>query len=375
MKICTLTCHNVYNPGASLQAYALCRYLSDCGHTVSVIDYRPDYLSGHFSLTAVPDQWRRRGLSLPYLLAKLPGRLMSRRRKKPFDRFTDSYLPLTPRSYNTVGELRADPPQADCYVAGSDQIWNTLFPTGRDAAFFLDFGPDSVRRVSYAASFATPGLAPDCREAVRRHLQRFDVLSVREGSGVTLVSDLGLEAVQVADPVLLLDKDRWLALAEPSGLTLKAPGGYIALYDFDESPQTRAVVDKLRSQTGLPVFSIGGARRRYADRSFTRLSPLQFVDAIAQAEYVVTGSFHATVFSMMFQKPFAFVERLDGLNERMTDLLRWTGLEQRVATAGTPADRLTAPIDYDAVRSRIDEMTACSKDFLRTALGDGTNGR
>ena len=137
MIIKTITCHDVYNLGASLQAYALQTYLQKQGHEVEIIDYKPDYLSGHFKLWGVYNPvYDKPFIRLLYLLAKLPGRLMALRRKKAFDVFTKNYLHLT-RRYHSNDELKKDPPIADAYIAGSDQIWNTVFKNGRDPAFYL----------------------------------------------------------------------------------------------------------------------------------------------------------------------------------------------------------------------------------------------
>ena len=153
MQICTITCHDVYNAGASLQAYALQAYLKSLGHDVKIIDYKPDYLSRHYRLDIVGNpKYDKPILRQAYLLAKLPGRLRMLPRKRAFDSFTAKYLDLT-RRYASNAELKADPPEADIYFAGSDQIWNPLFSNGKDPAFYLDFVRRGIR-AAYAASFA-----------------------------------------------------------------------------------------------------------------------------------------------------------------------------------------------------------------------------
>ena len=170
MKIKTITCHDVYNLGASLQAYALQNYLLSLGHEVEIIHYKPDYLSNHHKLWLVANpKFNIPFIKQLYLLAKLPGRLIALKRKKVFDSFTSKYLRLT-RRYNSYEDLKNDAPEADCYIAGSDQIWNTLFRNGRDAAFYLDFGNQNIKRISYAASFATPEIVPEYKEFVKDKL-------------------------------------------------------------------------------------------------------------------------------------------------------------------------------------------------------------
>ena len=147
---------------------------------MEIIHYKPDYLSGHFNMMAVSNPvFDKPIIKQLYLLAKLPGRLMSLKRKKVFDEFTAKYLKLTHR-YNSYEELKDDAPEADAYIAGSDQIWNTLFRNGLDAAFYLDFGKPEVKRISYAASFATPDVVSEYREFVMKELKGIDCISIRE---------------------------------------------------------------------------------------------------------------------------------------------------------------------------------------------------
>lgn len=200
MKIRTITCHNVYNHGASLQAYALAIYLQDIGNEVEIIDYRPLYLC-HYRLTGVSNpRFDKPILREAYQIAKFPGRLYERftsQRKKAFDRFTAEYLPVTRNTFVNVAALQANPPEADLYIAGSDQIWNPLFQNGKDPAFYLDFIPDGKRGISYAASFAVEYLEKQDINRMKPQLKRLAAVSVRERSGVRILSEMGIEAVQI----------------------------------------------------------------------------------------------------------------------------------------------------------------------------------
>ena len=149
MKIATITCHNVYNYGASLQAYALQRYLSQEGHDVEIIDYKPYYLNSRYNWRHIPAESRLYpykdyvGTQCIYFLLKNRKIYKTIGRKRKFDDFRQKFLTLTDNTYTSAEELRATPPQADLYIAGSDQIWNTACENGKDAAFYLDFGDRS----------------------------------------------------------------------------------------------------------------------------------------------------------------------------------------------------------------------------------------
>ena len=196
-----------------MQAYALQTYLKSLGHDVKIIDYKPDYLSQHYRLDVVANpKYDKPLLKQAYLLAKLPGRLRMLPRKEAFDRFTAAYLDLTAR-YASNEELKANPPVADVFFAGSDQIWNPLFPNGKDPAFYLDFVQRGTR-AAYAASFSVDDFPEALRAATAGYLKRFDHVAVREKSGLAILHSLGVEdAVSVLDPVFLLDRAQWETMA------------------------------------------------------------------------------------------------------------------------------------------------------------------
>lgn len=131
MKICTITCHDVYNVGASLQAYALQTYLKSLGHDVKIIDYKPDYLSKHYRLDIVSNpKYDKPFLKQAYLLAKLPGRLHMLPRKKAFDSFTAKYLDLTKR-YTSNEELKRSRRRRMRFSLEATRSGIRCFPTGK----------------------------------------------------------------------------------------------------------------------------------------------------------------------------------------------------------------------------------------------------
>lgn len=355
MKIKTITCHKVYNVGASLQAYALVRYLSDLGHEVEIIDYRPEYLSRHYRLNAVNNpRFDRPIVKQLYLIAKLPERLKARKsqRKKNFDEFEKKYLPLTKKCYRSNEELKANPPFADVYLAGSDQIWNTLFQNGKDPAFYLEFVPQGSIRASYAASFATEDVLEEWKASIKEWLKELDYISVRESSGVEIVKKLDIENVkQVMDPVFLLDKSIWEELAMGG----KAESPYLLVYDFDRNLEINEYAKKIAKERNLKIYSI--IHNPEADCCYTEAGPLEFLGLVRGAEYVISNSFHATAFAIIFEKPFAVFERKEKINTRMNDLLKSLGLPT-----------INEEVDYLAVNLSIKKKIGDSKKYLKTVL-------
>lgn len=363
MRIKTITCHDVYNVGASLQAYALEQYLTGQGHDVEIIDYKPDYLSRHYSLSVVSNpRFDHPLVRQTYLLAKLPGRLMARfgGRKRNFDLFRQSMLRVTAKRYDSAAALRDDPPEADAYIAGSDQIWNPLFPNGKDEAFFLAFVPDGKKRISYAASFAVEELAGEDRARMKPWLEKLDAVSVREASGVRLLESMGLQGVQVCDPVFLLTREQWAALA------VQQPGG-VFVYDFDSSEQVQQMADALSESLNRPIVSV--FPMAHAARVCRNMGPREFLGAIASADVVLSNSFHATAFALLFHKDFFVVERREKINTRMRDLLESVGLAGRmIGSAAETVD--AAPIDWEDVDHRLQRAIQHSRAFLRECLNE-----
>lgn len=360
MKIKTITCHDVYNLGASLQAYALAAYLRQLGHETEIIHYKPRYLSGHYGLWGVSNpKFDKPLIRTAYSLVKFPRRLAKRmgKRKKEFDLFRKKYLPCTRTRYESFEQLKQHPPKADVYFAGSDQIWNTVFSNGRDPSFYLQFAPKETVRASYAASFATETVLPEYRNQVQQWLGEMDNISVRESSGLTILEDLGIDGgVQVMDPVFLLNREHWEKICQP--IELKRP--YLLIYDFDKSPQIEAFVKKISQEKHLLIYSMLPCS--YCNRSFENSGPKTFLSLVKDAEVVVSNSFHATAFSIIFERNFWAFPRQEKINTRMRDLTALMNLGHRYVE--TLDLNLTEEIDYREVKEILELQTQSSKKFI-----------
>lgn len=362
MKICTITCQNADNQGARLQTYALAKFLNGLGHQTEVINYRPSYLSFKVKLLYWPGyslkQWAK-------LLLQFNGRRTAIHRHQIFVDFSKEYIPLTKKIYKSHEDLHSNPPEADVYIAGSDQIWNTEFPNGTDPAFYLDFGNKRTKRISYAASFATPALANNAETFVRNHLMRFDSISVREVSGLKILHSLGFNGRLVIDPVFLLPAEAWRKMTMT---TKKANKRYILIYDFLNSYAIKQIAKRLAHLTHCLIYSISPRKLGYADKNFVYASPIEFVELVQNAQCVISNSFHGTAFAMIFQRDFFVVKREDGLNDRMNDLLARYGLSERMISTSVNDTLLTSKIDYTNVTHQINLEVLASKKYLSECL-------
>lgn len=366
MKISTITCHNVYNHGASLQAYALMKHLMKIGHDVEIIDYKPDYLTNPYRMFNISNPaWSKNFLTkFVYYIVKVPGRIPALKRKRSFDRFTQQYLKITNTGYTSNDALKKATPEADAYICGSDQIWNSLHKNGRDPAFYLDFAPESKIKLAYAASFATDTIADEFKPFVKEKVQKLDGVGVREISGVKILHDLDIEeALPVVDPVFLLGTDDWDQVGN-----LKFNEKFILIYDFDKSALIERLARQIARLKGYKIYSISPWKIKYADKSFHYDGPQTFVSLVRNAEYVISNSFHAVVFSLIYKKNLIAVNRTENINTRMRDLLEEINLGGRLVHSNPNLKELLADINYDVPEKILNQKIGFSKKYLQQTL-------
>ncbi len=373
MKIKTITCHRVYNYGASLQAFALQHYLEKNGHNVEIIDYWPKQFHARYNLWYVHQESKYRKIidKLPLLRYPLGLKnnwwmLKTWGRRKAFLSFENAYLHITPITYFNSHELASNPPVADCYIVGSDQVWNTDCENGRHSAYYLDFGDKNTKRISYAASFGIPLVKNEYKEFVAEKIQRLDYVSVREKTGLDILDNMGIHnAVQVCDPVFLLSPSDWEHLLSSTIPYPSLTKGYILVYDFlHNDNRIKDITLKLSKSRNLPIVSVNDySSVSYAKKNINNAGPLEFLNLIKGASAVVSNSFHATAFSVIFGKDFYVYPLISQRNSsRMTDFLSDIGLLSRFECTEV------CELDYSNVSVKLNCQIDKSKEFLFKAL-------
>lgn len=364
MKIKIITCHNVYNYGASLQAFALQYYLRMKGNEVEIIDYLPDYKKVYKLI--VPKRGKTANLIkiLPILKPVLV--LMHNRhklrlflKKKYFDRFTRDYLCTTKIKYDNFEQLESFPPEADLFIAGSDQIWNPNHGNGQDKAFYLLFEKNMNKCISYAGSFGVSVLPNGLQSFMMESLMHFRALSVREKSGKIILDKLGISSTVVLDPVFLLRREIWLSFCQKTSNSNK----YLLLYDFQlNDPEVKKIALKISKSRGLKIYAIYSTPD-YADKILKNVGPIEFLSLIANADFVVSTSFHATAFSVIFEKEFyCLAQKGEGNESRMRDFCESIGLLQRFVTG---VEQISdTKIDYILINQKLDSLVRKSCDWL-----------
>ena len=357
MKIGIATFQWSDNYGAVLQAYALQTFLVDREHDVQIVDYRSR-------------------LSIPFLkkwLSASPrGCLLkweANWKKYLFERFRQQHLACTTEVFYSGADLEKIKDRFDLLISGSDQVWNPRWLEQVDGFFdlyFLSFAGHKTRRISYAASIGHSNvstLTDQWMEMMRERLLAMDAISVREASSISLIQDLTgrTDAVQVVDPTLLLNRSRYDALIGKSSIRNKCLFSYM-LHGVEHD--AGSVADSLN----LLLINCN-ARNSKLHRGYQLPSPVGWLKEIRDASLVVTNSFHATVFCLIFHTPFITV-LVDGaigsMNSRIIELLEPLGLMHRIVSPceEVSLDRYTDAIDWDRVDQKMTLMKAESVKFI-----------
>lgn len=294
-------------------------------------------------------------------------------------RFVSRYLTVVPCRFVADLPEITEREKIEGYVVGSDQVWRPGYSPDIPA-YFLDFVWESaIRKVAYAASFGvdqwefTPELTARCAPLA----QGFHALSVREDSAVKLCKQyLGVEALHVVDPTLLLEREAYEALL-PSGAAGSGNGkAQLMAYVLDKNAAKTGWIRRIAEKKGLAVNSVG-AEARFWDVGKRGVEqcvapPVEtWLSGFKNAAYVVTDSFHGTVFSILFRKPFVCLVNHSRGATRFTSLLTALGLHDRMVEAdalGDDCPLLDKPIDYDAVEALLKQERSKAFAFLDEAL-------
>jgi len=365
MKIGILTFHRALNYGALLQAYALQENLIKNGADTHIIDYRCLVIENAYTF---PTLLQCRSLK-SFAKYFLQGKYELKRRNK-FDSFREKQLHMSEESYNS-SNISVSADIYDRFVSGSDQVWN-CFAHNFDKNYFLNFCKDE-QKYSYAASIGISELPKEFFDDYKALLSKFQVCSVRENQGLSILNSLDIENKRMdLDPTFLLSKDEWLSRLNVRQSNEK----YIFAYYFELTPTLKRFIEELTKKTGLEVRFVGCPLKKPFTckcKALKTADPIDFVSAMANAAYVVTNSFHGTAFSINFNKMF-FVELLktdNKVNSRLTNILEATSLEHRTIDSFDSIDTaICDSIEWNDVNERIGKMKSDSEVYIRRIVNE-----
>ncbi len=373
MKAAIVTFIRAYNHGAILQAYALHKKLNDLGIDNDMLDYYPKYFGDKYNLRYLGDARYFPYRPIKNWLKFIPMLNILKKRTKKFEKFILNNIRLSEQQYCTTAEVDSAILPYDAFICGSDQVWNHIH-TKFDPVYFLDFtSANHARKWSYAASFGMKSVPEELREEYSKRLSNWDKYSVREKSGVDLLQRLTQEqAVQCCDPTLLLKREEWDEIR--SKKQRKKP--YILVYYVNSGPIVLEAAKELSKEKNLEIISItsiasyagmvGTNSKLVGAKHNGSCAPDEFISLFANASYVITDSFHGTVFSLIYHKKFlSLVDMGEGKrNTRIVELLDVVGESKRELTANLSS--IDNELDWEEVDKRLAEHRTESEIYLNT---------
>ena len=352
-RVGILTFLHTLNYGAVLQAYALERVLSDAGFDAVQIDYRNQKVEA-FEY--------KRNVSLKGRLANVVRRPMILKKERAFEAFRREHIRSTmPLSRD---ELPGACESFDHIVVGSDQVWNGNV-TGFDSSYFLDFIKAPERKATYAVSIGQDEMPMVHDVDYVQLIGDFPIVLARERTGADalrrICSDSEIEVV--LDPTLLLSGDEWRMVA--GDRPARPRGGYVFVYAVGETKNAVVAAKEIAKKRKLKVVVLqqNGFLPIPGVINLFSISPTAFLSYIANAEFVVTSSFHGMCLAIQLERDFLVSYAIGGArrNSRMADLLDVLDLSDRFVSGLLPESRT---IDWEKVRNTIQREKAMSIDFL-----------
>lgn len=372
------------NYGGNLQAYALSQVLIEQGYAAEQISFPRVFTENR---TVKRKRLFRRDLlkvcfrKFSYLMYRFFARQENKkhriqeRREKAFSTFNQKVIPHSEQIY-----AKETLPQSvevyDIFITGSDQVWNFF---GDTHSYLLDFVPSDKTKMSYAASIAKDSLSEEQKDILRNSLKDYKAVSVREKSAAKLLEGLSPVDVQVVlDPTLLLTREDWDKVCADRVIEKK----YLLCYFLGDNRKERKLAEQFAKEKGLLLVAIphtSGIKlmdRKFGDERLYDVSPEQFLSLIKHAEYVFTDSFHAVVFSNIYQKQyFVFNRSKNGeMSSRIVDITELFHRKDRFC-AGQERENMQyitslPDIDYTKANEDFEKIKQESIAFLEKNLKD-----
>lgn len=395
MNIVVLTFTHNDNYGASLQCYALTKYLMDRGHTVKQL-YVPHL---HQKKKKLIERTIER---VRYIVGGILRHtfLKSRRQMNPdyvrfsmtkeekvgygayqierdalFNRFYEEYIPYFTDPCFTEEEIKRLGLKADLYIVGSDQVWNPLITRGQKKIFFFSFLPDNVKRISYAGCFggSEKWNVDDVEtQQIKSLLQKFSGISVRDNIAKNILKNVfKVESVNVLDPSFLLGASDYLKIAEKSNLNGK---GCLFMDKFVINDRWLNAVKALSIRIGSKLI-VNGEYLHLGGVEYSPQLPVEgWLKLLHSSDFVITDSFHCSVFCVIFKKQFITLPSYPGGEGRMIGFLEELGLQDRYFYSSEDlaknSSRCEKPIDYNKVYEVLSSKIVSSKEYLNKFLDD-----
>lgn len=359
MKAAVITLHNVCNYGTQLQAYATQEKLKEYFKEVEFINFKRKDTYGRGLLhTFTKGNPMKAFPVLPTLI----------RWKRIFEGFQQQYLNVSQKEYLRESDFEDFQDEYDVYFAGSDQIWNCGWNKGVISPYYLSFVSDHKPKYAYSSSFGQNRIEKRYVEESRKYMEEFDFITVREESGVHVLTKQYsyLNVKRMLDPTLLMSADFWRALAPEN----KIKGDYILIYNLQRSKEFDAYAEKIAEKTGYPLYRFCTRYDQILRKGKSLLIPdiLEFITLIDHASLVITDSFHATAFSMnLHTEPICIYPR--EYEGRISEFLKLIGEQKRHIKDFEDTDILNRSVDFVKVNQILEVERVRANEILEIDFG------
>lgn len=374
-KIGIMTLFDNNNFGAALQAYALQYVLRRNEYECEDISYLR-LLPNTDSVLRV----KRIAITIKNSIVHPIHMFGIKKKKRLFKKFIDQHILYSERKY-TKKDIGKSTQFYDCFICGSDNIWNKNL---LDTSFVLDFVPDSIKKIAYAPGMSTTELSSEQKQIMLPLIERIDYLSCREKIGCDLIErNINRSVFHAMDPTLLVESEVWETLSERSEINLEGEYIFALIYgnSFEKCEFVNSIGLRLKKELVTIPFGTGIYNRNDLRIGATRIieaGPIEILSLIKDAQFVVTDTFHATIFSILFHKNFVSLRRFkntksEKLDHRIDGLLEKLGIgKEHIVEDLTDIDDAVRVynkgIDYSLVDSRLIEWRKNSFDYLKNAL-------
>lgn len=371
MKVGIMTFQGSNNCGSMLQGYALTKKINCLkGVEGEIINFSNLEQQDMYALFRKMDSLTDIGINIFTILLYKKFSTHFRDYKE----FLKNELKTSDKLISKTEDLKLITNNYDAFIAGSDQVWN-INCKDFDDAYYLSFVGNDKKKIAYAPSFGSTNMAKLNIRKYNDYMRSFDAISIRENNGSKWIKELtGREAPVLLDPTFLLTKEEWLKLSDK--MEYKIKGEYIFYYAFSYSDEVNKVVKKFSKETGLPVIIMDAKSwvkkgAKYGFKLSERSGPLAFLNLMKNAKYIFTTSFHGTVFSILFEKNFWYIDSAmhNSDDDRAETILEKFGLMERIKKSekmmSTP---INTPIDYTIAIERLNIEREKSMNYLKSNL-------
>lgn len=348
------------NYGQQMQLFALQKYLFKQGHEPFLIRYLPKNNSTKIKKMLMAFNPKLLSLFINRKFKSVIYNALNRNApSREFKKFRMDYIKQSDVVYNGYNEILNNTPQADAYIVGSDQVWNfnidTINTSAAQAdlkAWYLNFAPKGALKLSYAASFGRSFFPDNCLGYMKKIATEFDYISIREENSIGIAKEISpIKPYLAADPTLLLNKEDYIQ-AFGIDITKKQDYSLVYLLGHKAELNIKTVIESLDSDTKIKYIASQN-KIDLVEKQFPTIP--QWLELIANAEQIVTNSFHGVIFCIIFKKNFVAVPLTGAkkpMNVRIESILKKLGLSEKIYSGNLKKD-LAVKINYTEVQNKL----------------------